>query len=339
MTVNGSKTTKLTKAAGLEFNINDVSRDMGKWFKLQEGKNPIYKKSHIAMTCALQSMIKYIITEAFNLTRENRYGCNEITKGTLIVTITSNKELKEYYGYKVGNEFNKGQRYESSVPILLKEMKRYVTSINENIKVHENAYNLMYYMLSVFYNDILISSNVIMKLGSAKSFSSITVTTALQILLRNCPRITKSMLKDINTSIDLITDEKVTEAEDEAGDEDAGDEDADEEAEQVVAETSKGTSRKVSEAKTKAKAVVASASTAKPKDTKKKPETTKKPETKKPETKKAETKKDEVRKGSKTKILSPEDDGDEDSLINDDEDIIDAPVKKPAAKTVNKKTK
>lgn len=309
------KTNKLNVAVGLNFNINTVSRDMNKWFKLQEGDAPIFKKSQVAMTSALQGLTKYIINETLNITPEDLSGCRKIRRGSLILMVASNNEMKEYYGLRITSDFKKVERYDLKVPIIMKEMKQYVNSLNAKIHISEKSYNLLYYMLSVFYIDVLAISNLIMKVGTAKSFSSNTVLAATKIIWRNGVIVSKQLVKDITTAIDLAIDDK---AEDKEAD---GEEEGDdgEEEKVVVADTSKGTKKTVSETNKKAS------------DTKPKAVTN----AKKPVKKVVDN--DDVidAAASKAKVVkkvmkkaSKKEDDDDDELVDDD--IIDAPVKKAA---------
>lgn len=253
-------------AKELGFNVNHMRRDIDRWFTLMNGNKPMYKKGPVAVTVAIQEMVKSLVVTALNITGEDRSGVRNINRGSFILSISNNKDLRNYFASYLDSNFNKSNRYENSVPLINKELKTYIYSLAKNIKITEKGFNILYFLISTFYTDIMTVCNFIMKQNKGKSFTDLTVSCAIQILLRNSNDLAREIDNRVKSVVATMVEEKEGEENGEAegeaavGEEEGGDLDGPVEEEEEV-KTTKGKSKDVKKppvGKTKAKASTAS---------------------------------------------------------------------------------
>lgn len=214
MSTNYTPTNKVTRNAGLIFNVNSIKKNIKEYFKNMGDTSLKFGGGHISITAAIEGMYKLILTESLLYADIDTSNLKVITRKNIWAAITSNLDLNKYYNWHM-KIFDENMMYNNQMPVATTEIRHLLDKINTTSNLTEKAFNLLNYMLVVFYTNILATSRVLLQYSGKKMLNNATIFTAISIELSGNVR--DGINRSINSALSL-TDKNAKEHEELSGD-------------------------------------------------------------------------------------------------------------------------
>ena len=148
---------QLTKESGLSLNVNIFRRHMKEYFINQDVKPPVFSRSHVAMSAAIESLASYLAKNFSDYAEKNNTGLRSLPRKSLRYCILLDENLREFYYWPI-NKFDKDQNYTNQVPIDQKELAHVLNKVDPELNLTKKALNLFNYLLLKSYLSILNTS-------------------------------------------------------------------------------------------------------------------------------------------------------------------------------------
>ncbi len=226
----------LTKKAGLRFNVNTVKKDMGKFYKnsdllfdvevkdengdvTNERKPPMYRAAHVAISAALEQLTTLILHNVLGFTNQDKTSIRTVTRPVLKYSVFLHSGLNQYYNYALNNSFNKNVVYKAQVPITDDEMSVVTDAVNRHFKFTNKGSNLLYFLLSTAYLDILRTAYDLIFFAKKRTLDPTAIATAIR--LRFPDNVSHELCTELSRACAAVGNDP-----DEVDDDDAGDDES-----------------------------------------------------------------------------------------------------------------
>ena len=171
-----------TSKAGLVFNVNSFKSDIKKYFKGRSDdmhKPPLCKGGHIVIAACVQKMCELIVKDTLKHTSINRVGLRTVTPKSLKLTLVTNDCLTKYYLHHMSS-YNYNIMYWKNLPVLEKDIRQVIENVSKDLEFGSKSVNLLFFLLTTFYFDILNVSNQFLRFSGKKSFESRVIVFAIK---------------------------------------------------------------------------------------------------------------------------------------------------------------
>jgi hypothetical protein len=242
---------KITRNAGLEYNVSTIKNNMIKLFEnkgykkrekndeADEKAMPVFSGSPIAISAAIQKLSEYIVKHVSKITNVDKSGLRLVHRPMVKCSLILDSSLKEYYNYKL-EFFDKDDIYAEKIPISKKELEKVISNVSSIIKFNPLAFNLYCFLLYKAYIDITLTAHRFMLYAKKKTLNVDAVVSAIET------RFTGNLASEMCTEI-----KRAMEAASNADDEDDDDEEDDVESEKSKKDSDTESNKKVKKSKKK----------------------------------------------------------------------------------------
>jgi hypothetical protein len=211
----------ITKKAGLVFNVHAVRSHTSNYYETQNMKTsythtdeksgkevtsdklPQFSGAQVAITAAFQCLTTELVKIAFNRTVKDKTGLRTITRGMLVDAVRLDYSLNRYYSWKL-QSFNKDQTYEGLVPVPEKEMTLVINSIDKHIQLTPKARNVLCFLLSEAYAELVMTTFQFMAFAGKKSLKGDTVVAAIDN--RFPSTLAQTLITEVNRAMTAVGD-------------------------------------------------------------------------------------------------------------------------------------
>jgi len=205
---------KINVQTGLKFNVNDVRRGTVKYYENKDDEEmPKFSKYDVAVTAALEKMCFVIMSTAKRGLKENKTNLVRIEAQRIFETLQLNKELDTYYQSKVKWEYNQEITYIDNLPVKESDIKTYLDANFGNVHITNGAMNLLCFLMTSFYLDILHNSRVLEHHANKKTYTVKTVRSSLDLLFHK-QYLYSVIVEEVNRAWYAVVDEKDEDEED-----------------------------------------------------------------------------------------------------------------------------
>lgn len=183
---------KLTRDAGLTFNVNTVRTSMISFFKNQDlyftvkGENdevtkklPMFKGSQVALAAALEQLTKMLLSNVLQFTNKDKSGLRTVTRPLLIYSVCLNKGLNQYYSSRLSS-FDKNQVYKDQLPFKEDDVTKLMQEVDKKLMFTPKAFNFLCFLLLNAYLDTMSTSYQFISFADKRSLGPDAVLASVK---------------------------------------------------------------------------------------------------------------------------------------------------------------
>jgi hypothetical protein len=197
------KRNNATKEAKLSFNVNKFRDFIVNQCKILGKKVPKLSYTHQALTASCEAMTFYILKETTSHISKGKEGLYNLSSSSLIGCMQMNNELKDLF-MSVMLKYDQNLNYTKQYCVSYEEMTEYIDkNFSNNIKLNEQGYNFLCYILINFASMMVSTAYLIMTGMSNKlpknneELSQVMSSRHLYTALTIVCRYTNAILADI----------------------------------------------------------------------------------------------------------------------------------------------
>ncbi len=250
--MSGKGTTKLTDAAGLNYNVNYVRSNIKTYFENHGFDTPKFAKGHVAISAVLERMCNILAKAIVDHSVKNKAGMREVHARTVQYAIHTNEDLREYFLSRI-SKFDKEITYSDGFPVNRANIIETINNVDDKMNFTEGATNLLFYLLSKVYRNILTTCKNLLEFSKKKKIDERVVNYSINILLPET--IANELTTEVSRAVKAVKSEDDDEAED-SGDHDVEDDAEEDDSEEEVEEKGTKGKKKNTPKKTKKKVTV-----------------------------------------------------------------------------------
>jgi len=173
------KQNKVTKTAGLTFNVNAVKSKLKDYHDMRGVPNPMYGGGQIAMATVLEKFCELVFTECATQTQKNISGLKLVNVNDLQRLVLLRPELRNYFVIPM-SQYNANQIYKDLLPIDSSEMDLVMARVDKDLSLTAKAKNLAYFLVCRVFQDLISTSNHLMAYAKKHTFSATCVSYAVR---------------------------------------------------------------------------------------------------------------------------------------------------------------
>ena len=175
---------KATSEAGLMFNVNSFRNWMKEQFNVKEQEMPKFNGAHVALTACIEEMLKLLLKTAVGHLPKDKANLYELSKGAIGYMIQIDEDLKRVFRYHL-EKYDDEENYTSSYIVNKETMSKFIDKyFGKNIKLTNEGYNLVVYLLNKFAISVTRYSKELLSYAEKRSLRPKTVISAVKLI---CP--------------------------------------------------------------------------------------------------------------------------------------------------------
>lgn len=179
MSESERKQNKVTKTAGLTFNVNAVRSKLKDYHESRGVTNPTYGGGQIAMTVVLEKFCVMVFKDCASQTPKDKSGGKQVNVNDLQRIVLIHPELKNYFVVPM-SLYNPDQICKDLLPVDPSEIDLVMDKVDKELIFSPKAKNLMYFLISQVFQDLASTSTRLMKFAKKHKFKGTCVSYAVQ---------------------------------------------------------------------------------------------------------------------------------------------------------------
>lgn len=173
---------KATTTAGLMFNVNTFRNWMKGQFDVKEDSMPKFNGVHVALTAAVEEMVKLLIQAALSHLPKDKAQLYELGKGSLSYVVQIDSDFKKIFMNHL-EKFDDNENYTSNYIVSKDTFTKFIDKhFGKNIKLNNEGHNLLVYLLNKFAVTLTMFSKNLLDYAEKKSLKPRTMLYAVKLL-------------------------------------------------------------------------------------------------------------------------------------------------------------
>ncbi len=165
---------KVTQTAGLTFNVNTVKHKLVDFYEAQGISKPMFGGGQTAMTAVLQKVFELMLKESVKRLPgdgKDKSGVKLINSQTLQYGVLLHAGFEQYFLVHL-KQYDSRQLYKDQVPISKREMDEFITHIDKDIGLSNEARNFACFLLMKVFLDLAHTCSQLLEFSGKKSLNA-----------------------------------------------------------------------------------------------------------------------------------------------------------------------